>query len=72
MTDIEARRAARRKAMPVVTALVESLEAEGLQPKVIFAQENGITVGHRPEYREVFDIPKGYRIMQEVKRATRR
>lgn len=55
---IEAKRAARRAAMPTVTAIVQ--EYERFAPKVIYAQENGITVGKPPVYTEVFDVPANY------------
>lgn len=60
MSDIEAKRAARRAAMPIVSSIVDELERDGLSPRVIYASENGITVGKRPEYAEVFEIPRGY------------
>jgi hypothetical protein len=58
MKDMESQRAARRAAMPQTTALVEQY-AE-FSPKVIYASENGITVGRRPQYAEVFTIPPRY------------
>jgi hypothetical protein len=58
MTDLEAKRAARRAAMPITAALVEQY-AE-FSPTVIYAQENGLTVGKPPHYAEVFDIPANY------------
>ena len=54
----EAKRAARRAAMPQTTALLA--EFAEWKPTVIYARENGITVGKKPEYVEVFDIPAGY------------
>jgi hypothetical protein len=62
--DLEAKRAARRAAMPTVTALVEQF-AE-FAPKVIYASENGHTVGKPPVYAEVFDIPRGYSPMARI------
>lgn len=58
MSDIEAKRAARRAAMPVTTAFVEQY-AEW-SPKVIYARENGITVGKRDEDENCFEIPANY------------
>lgn len=60
--DIEARRAARRAAMPTITALVEQY-AE-FSPTVVWAEENGITVGKKPDYtsENAFQIPHGYRL----------
>lgn len=64
MTDIEAKRAARRAAMPLTTAFVERY-AE-FSPKVIYASENGITVGKPPPSDEnVFVIPARYRMSAE-------
>jgi hypothetical protein len=50
-----------RAAMPTVAALVDELRAKGLEPRVIYASENGKTLGAKPQYREVFDIPQDYR-----------
>ena len=58
MSDREAQRAARRAAMPTVSAIVAELEQ--FKPQVVYAQENGITVGKAPKYAEVFDIPANY------------
>lgn len=69
MTDIEAKRAARRAAMPITTALVEQY-AE-FKPTVIYAQENGITVGKEPQDREVFTIPHGYGLVTHIPKAKR-
>jgi hypothetical protein len=55
---LDAKRAARRAAMPFTTSLLEQY-AE-FAPTVIYAVENGITVGKPPQYAEVFDIPAGY------------
>lgn len=60
MSDIEVQRAARRAAMPITASIVEQY-AE-FSPRVIFASENGITVGKRPNYTETFDSPHGYGI----------
>ena len=59
MTDIEAQRAARRAAMPITSALVERY-AE-FSPRVVYASENGITVGREPQDENAFDIPPNYR-----------
>jgi hypothetical protein len=61
---IEAKRAARRAAMPIVTAIVQ--EYEQFAPKVIFAHENGVTVGKPPQYIEVFEIPARYFPMAQI------
>jgi hypothetical protein len=58
MTDIEAKRAARRAAMPITTAFVEQYAEFGA--KLIYAQEGGITFGKPPQYTEVFTIPANY------------
>lgn len=58
MSDIDAKRAARRASMPITTAFVEQY-AE-FAPTVIYAEENGIKVGKRPVNESVFDIPRGY------------
>lgn len=49
-----------RAAMPTIAALVDELRAQGLELRVIYASENGKTLGKKPEHREVFDIPKDY------------
>lgn len=54
----EALRAARRAAMPITTALLAEYAA--FKPKVIYASEAGITVGKKPQYAEVFEIPVNY------------
>lgn len=58
MSDLEARRAARRAAMPVTTALLA--EYAEFAPKVVYAQENGITVGKKPDYSSAFTVPANY------------
>lgn len=58
MSDIQAQRAARRAAMPIVSAFVEQY-AE-FAPTVIYAEEAGIRVGKKPQDAEVFDIPPRY------------
>lgn len=68
LTDTEARRAARRAAMPITTALLAEYAEWGAT--VVYACENGITVGKRPKDENVFDIPAGYapmRAMPELK-----
>ncbi|HEX8924926.1 MAG TPA: hypothetical protein VF786_04000 [Terriglobales bacterium] len=64
MTTIEAKRAARRAAMPITTALLA--EFAEFAPTVVYACENGITVGKRPVYAEVFDVPANYFPMARV------
>lgn len=64
MSDIDAQRAARRAAMPIVSAMLE--EFAEFSPKVIFASENGISVGKRPVAESAFTIPPGYFPMRPV------
>jgi hypothetical protein len=45
MSDLDAQRAARRAAMPTVSALLEEWSAMFPGTKVIYAVENGIRVG---------------------------
>jgi len=49
-----------RAAMPQVADIVDQIRAQGLDVKVIYAAENGKELGRKPEYREVFDIPRDY------------
>ena len=58
MTDTEARRAARRAAMPVTSALLAEFAEWGAT--VVYAQENGITVGKKPCNENAFQIPPNY------------
>lgn len=58
MSDIEAKRAARRAAMPITSAFVE--QHAQFSPTVIFASENGITAGKPPRDENAFTIPRGY------------
>jgi hypothetical protein len=44
--------------MPTVAAFVEQYAA--FKPVVIYASENGHTVGKPPVYAEVFTVPAGY------------
>lgn len=64
MSDIDAQRAARRAAMPTVSAWLEEYAEFGA--KVIYAVENGITAGRKPKDAEVFQIPAGYSPMRAV------
>lgn len=57
----EERLNARRAAMPVVSALVNELRETFPDAAVIYAQENGITVGKRPCRENAFTIPPNYR-----------
>lgn len=41
-----------RRCMPTVAEWVDQLREQGLEPKVIWASENGMEVGRKPEYRE--------------------
>lgn len=56
--SIEAKRAARRAAMPITTELVEQYAEFGAT--VVYASENGHAYGKPPQYAEVFDIPPNY------------
>lgn len=67
MSDAEARRAARRAAMPVTTALLAEFAQYGAT--VVYACENGITVGKKPQDENVFDIPAGYAPMRPAPEA---
>jgi hypothetical protein len=60
MSDIEARRAARRAAMPTVSAFVAEMSAQFPGLKVIYACENGIVVGVKPSDENAFQIPANY------------
>lgn len=60
----EARRAARRAAMPITTAILA--EYAEFSPTVIYASENGITVGKKPDYPEAFAIPPRYFPMAQI------
>ena len=48
--------------MPTVASIVDELRAQGLSPRVIWAREKSHEVGQRPDYREVFEIPRNYRM----------
>jgi hypothetical protein len=63
LTDTEARRAARRAAMPITTALLAEYAEWGAT--VVYACENGITVGKKPceQSDNVLHIPPNYRPM---------
>jgi hypothetical protein len=63
MSDIDAQRAARRAAMPTVSALLEEWSAMFPGTKVIYAVENGIRVGREPCNESAFTIPPNYRPM---------
>lgn len=67
MTDIEAKRAARRAAMPVTTSLLAEFAEFGAT--VVYACENGITVGKKPQEENVFEIPTGYAPMRQIPEA---
>jgi hypothetical protein len=60
MSDLESRRAARRAAMPTVSAIVAELSAQFPSLKVIYACENGIVVGVKPCNENAFQIPPNY------------
>lgn len=68
MTDTEARRAARRAAMPVTSALLDEFAEWGAT--VVYAQENGITAGKKPDYSNAFTIPPGYYPMRKAPERT--
>jgi hypothetical protein len=55
-------RESNRVSMPTVAAFVDELRAQGLSLKVIFASENGIRVGKKPQGENAFDIPPQYRM----------
>lgn len=67
---LKERASSNRAAMPIVAAIVDELRAQGLSPKVVFASENGVTVGRRPRYENVFEVPAG--IGKEAIHAPRR
>ena len=54
------RRAQRRAAMPIVSAFVDEVRQQFPNAEVVYACENGITVGRKPENENVFDIPPDY------------
>jgi hypothetical protein len=56
----EALRAARRAAMPLVGAMVQEWRTLFPNLTVIYASENGIEVGKKPQDTEVFTIPANY------------
>ena len=58
---LEARRAARRAAMPIVSAFVNEVRETFPDVTVIYAHENGITVGRRQNNESAFTIPCNYR-----------
>lgn len=58
---LDARRTARRAAMPVVAALVTEYREMFPSAVVVYAKENGITVGKPPARENAFTIPRGYR-----------
>lgn len=64
MSDLESRRAARRAAMPVTSALLAEYAEWGAT--VVYAEENWITVGKKPDYSNAFDIPAGYAPMRRT------
>jgi hypothetical protein len=69
MLDIEAKRAARRAQMPLTTAFVEQYAEWGAV--LVYACENGITYGKKPQEENVFDIPPLYRMATHVERVKR-
>lgn len=50
--------------MPITTALLAEYAEFGA--KVVYARENGITAGKKPQDVEVFTIPVGYAPMREI------
>jgi hypothetical protein len=58
MSDIEAKRAARRAAMPTTTEFIE--QYADFAPTLIYASENGKTYGKEPVDENAFTIPRGY------------
>lgn len=71
MSDIEAKRAARRAQMPLTTAFVEQYAEFGAV--LVYACENGITYGKpsQDDPDKVFTIPPGYRMATNVERVKR-
>jgi hypothetical protein len=65
MTTLEAKRAARRAAMPITTAFVEQY-AE-FSPVLIYAAENGRAYGKPPQEENCFDIPPRYGVAVQMK-----
>jgi hypothetical protein len=55
------RRRSNRARMPTIAAIVDEYRAIFPELKVIFASENGITVGERPTKEKAFTIPRNYR-----------
>ncbi len=53
-------RQSNRDAMPTVAAMVDEIRAQGFPVKVIYASENGLTVGALAKDENCFDVPKGY------------
>lgn len=60
MSDIDAKRAARRAAMPITTQFLEQFAEFGAT--LVYARENEHSYGKKPEGESAFDIPRGYRI----------
>lgn len=54
------RRSANRARMPIVASIVDEYRQQFPGLKVVYAQENGITVGTKPRDENVFDIPANY------------
>lgn len=51
-----------RLSMPTVAAFVDELRAAGLNPKVLYASENGKTVGRLDAEENAFTVPANYRL----------
>ena len=58
VNDLDAKRAARRAAMPITTALLD--EYAEFSPTVIYAEEGGRTFGKKPSDENAFQIPQNY------------
>lgn len=69
MSAMQAQRAARRAAMPITTAFIE--QYADFAPTLIWASENGIAFGRKPEGENAFDIPPRYRMATHVERVKR-
>jgi hypothetical protein len=65
VSDIDAKRAARRAAMPVTTEFME--QYADFAPTLIYASENGRSYGKAPQDKEVFTVPAGYGYVAPVK-----
>jgi hypothetical protein len=65
VSDIDAKRASRRAAMPMTTEFME--QYADFAPTLIYASEKGLSYGKQPVDSEVFTIPPGYGYVAPVK-----